>query len=152
MAITFEIELPSGADLPEMSRADLTFYGLDHSGPSYQVRVFFNNPGAGPDTPLTPGEGFVGKFSVFAHGGCFGDEGHCEVREPVSAFDRRPPHQLVPIARALTVTGAVRDLIGRELTSVTVTAVPVVRASPLATADQAADVLTIDQVALHTFE
>jgi hypothetical protein len=38
------------------------------------------------------------------------------------------------------------------MTSVTVTAVPVVRPSPLATADQAADVLTIDQVALHTFE
>ena len=152
MAITFEMELPAGADLPEVSRADLTFYGLDHSGPSYQVRVFFNNPAAGPQTPLTAGEGYVGAFAVFAHGGCFGDEGHCDVRGPVSAFDRRPPHQLVPIARALTVTGAIRDLIRRELNSVTVTAVPVVRPSALATADQAADVLTVDQVALHTFE
>jgi hypothetical protein len=33
-----------------------------------------------------------------------------------------------------------------------VTAVPVVRPSALATADQAADVLTVDQVALHTFD
>jgi hypothetical protein len=152
MAITFEIEVPAGSDLPELSRADLTFYGLDHSGPSYQVRVFFNNPGAGPDTALSEGEGFVGKFSVFAHGGCFGEEGHCDVRGPVSPFDRRPPHQLVPIARGLIVTGAIRDLIRREMTSVTVTAVPVVRPSALATADQAADVLTVDQVALHTFE
>ena len=152
MAITFEMELPAGADLPELSRADLTFYGLDHSGPSYQVRVFFNNPGAGPDTPLHAGEGFAGTFSVFAHGGCFGDEGHCDVRAPVSAFDRRPPSQLVPITRALTVTGAIRDLIRRELGSVTVTAVPIVRPSALATADQAADVLVVDQVALHTFE
>jgi len=152
MAVTFEMELPAGTDLPAFSRADLTFYGLDHSGPSYQVRVFFNNPGAGPDTPLRAGEGYVGGFAVFAHGGCFGDEGHCDVRGPVSPFDRRPPHQLVPIARALIVTGAIRELIARELSSVTVTAVPVVRPSALATADEAADVLTVDQVALHTFE
>jgi tyrosinase len=152
MAITFEIELPGGDDRPEPARADLTFYGLDHSGPSYQVRVFFSNPSAGPGTPLTAGEGYVGKFSVFAHGGCFGEEGHCEVRPPVSPFDRRQPHPLAPIARYLTVTDAIRDLIGRGERSVTVTAVPVVRASALATADQAADVLTVDQVALHTFE
>jgi tyrosinase len=152
VAITFEIELPVGEGQAELSRADLTFYGLDHSGPSYQVRVFFNNPSAGPDTALVAGEGFVGKFAVFAHGGCFGEEGHCDVRPPVSPFDRRQPHPLVPIARYLTVTDAVRDLIGRDERSVTVTAVPIVRPSALATADQVADVLTVDQVALHTFE
>jgi hypothetical protein len=152
VAITFELELPAGEDQPELARADLTFYGLDHSGPSYQVRVFFGHPDAGPDTPLTTDAGFVGSFSVFGHGGCFGDEGHCEVRGPVSVFDRRPPHQLVPIARYITVTDAVRDLIRRDTPSVTVTAVPVVRASALATAEQAADVLVVDQVALHTFE
>ena len=152
MAITFEMELPAGTDLPELARADLTFYGLDHSGPSYQVRVFFDNPNAGPDTPLIAGEGFAGTFSVFGHGGCFGEEGHCEVREPVSAFDRRPAPQLTPIARSITVTDAIRALVRREAPSVTVTAVPVVRASALATADQAADVLMVDQVALHTFE
>jgi hypothetical protein len=152
MAITFELELPAGPDVPELSRADLTFYDLDHSGPSYEVRVFFNRPDAGPDTPLTPDAGFAGKFSVLGHGGCFGDEGHCEVRGPVSVFDRRPPHQLVPLTRVLTVTEAVRDLVHRGLGSVTVTAVPIVRPSPLASADQAADVLTTDRVALHTFE
>jgi hypothetical protein len=89
---------------------------------------------------------------VFAHGGCFGEEGHCEVRPPVSPFDRRQPSPLVPIARYLTVTDAIRGLIGRDERSVTVTAVPVVRPSALAAADQAADVLTVDQVALHTFE
>jgi tyrosinase len=152
VAITFEIELPAGDDRAGLARADLTFSGLAHSGPSYQVRVFFNNPDAGPDTPLIADEGFVGKFAVFAHGGCFGEEGHCEVQPPVSPFDRRQPPQLVPIARYLTVTDAIRDLIGRDEHSVTVTAVPVVRPSALATPDQAADVLTVDQVALHTFD
>ena len=152
MAITFEIELPAGEDLPELARADLTFYGLDHSGPSYEVRVFLDHPDADPDTPLAADEGFAGRFSVFGHGGCFGEEGHCDVRGPVRAFDRRQPHALVPITRALTVTDAIRDLIQRDTHGVTVTAVPVVRPSALATADQAADGLMIDQVALHTFE
>jgi tyrosinase len=152
VAITFEIELPLGADQPGFARADLTFYGLDHSGPSYEVRVFFNHRDASPETALNADTGFAGKFSVFGHGGCFGEEGHCEVRAPVSAFDRRPPHQLVPAVRILTVTDAIRDLLQRDARSVTVTAVPVVRPSPLATAEQSADVLVVDQVALHTFE
>jgi hypothetical protein len=152
MAITFDIELPSGADQPELARADLTFYGLDHGGPSYEVRIFFNHPDAGPGTPLTADAGFAGRFSVFGHGGCFGEEGHCEVREPVSVFDRRQPHPLAPAVRALTVTDAIRDLIGRDARTVTITAVPVVRPSPLASAEQAANVLVVDQVALHTFE
>lgn len=152
MAITFELELPTGAARPEHARADLTFYGLDHSGPSYEVRVFFNHRDAGPDTPLTAQAGFAGRFAVFGHGGCFGDEGHCDLRPPVTVFDRRPPHQLVPMVRVLTVTDAIGDLMRSNAQAVTVTAVPVVRSSALASADQAADVLAIDQVALHTYE
>jgi len=152
VAITFELELPTGAAQPEHARADLTFYGLDHSGPSYEVRVFFNHPDADADTPLTGGAGFAGSFAVFGHGGCFGEEGHCDVRPPVSVFDRRLPHQLVPMARVLTVTNAIGELIRADAQTVTVTTVPVVRSSPLASADQAADVLVIDQVALHTYE
>ena len=65
MAITFEIELPGGDDRPQLARADLTFYGLDHSGPSYQVRVFFNNPNAGP--ALDPdGDGQTNLFEFTA--------------------------------------------------------------------------------------
>jgi hypothetical protein len=58
----------------------------------------------------------------------------------------------VPAALILTVTDAIRDLVQRNVRAVTVTAVPIVRPSPLATAAQSADVLVIDQVALHTFE
>jgi hypothetical protein len=152
VAITFELELPAGAARPEHARADLTFYGLDHSGPSYEVRVFFNHPEADASTSLTAEGGFAGSFAVFGHGGCFGEEGHCDVRPPVSAFDRRLPHQLVPATRVLTVTAAVGELLRSGAQTVTVTAVPVVRASPLASPDQAADVLVIDQVALHTYE
>jgi hypothetical protein len=152
VAITFELELPTGAARPEHARADLTFYGLDHSGPSYEVRVFFNHPDADADTPLTTEAGFAGRFAVLGHGGCFGEDGHCDVRPPISVFDRRLPHQLAPAIRTLTVTDAIGELTRADAQAVTVTAVPVVRSSPLASADQAADVLVIDQVALHTYE
>jgi tyrosinase len=152
MAVTFEIEVPTGPDRLKFARADLIFYGLDHSGPSYEVRVFVNRPDAGPETPLTAEAGFAGRFAVFGHGGCFGEEGHCEVRPPVSVFDRRQPHPLEPLTRVLTVTEAIRDLARRDVGMATVTAIPVVRPSPFASAEQAADVLVIDEVALLTFE
>ena len=67
-------------------------------------------------------------------------------------FDRRLPHALVPTVRTLTVTDAIRDLVQQDARTVTITAIPLVRPSPLANAEQAADVLVIDQVALHTYE
>ena len=113
---------PSGStswrrDLPELP-GPTSFYRLDHSGPSYQVRVFFNNPSAGPDTP-SPREEFVSKFSCSRTAAASGRRGTAGPAA-VSPFDRRQPHQLVPIARYLTVTGAIRDLIGRDQRSVTV--------------------------------
>ena len=114
-----------GLPLPELSRADLTFYGLDHSGPSYQVRVFFNNPDAGPDTPLSRAKNSPARsrYSLTAAASGRKDTATSGSRSARSTGARRP--QLVPITRALTVTGAVRDLIHREMSSVTVTAVPV---------------------------
>ena len=40
------LELPELEDVDDLSRADLVFYGVDHSGPSYEARVFINNPAA----------------------------------------------------------------------------------------------------------
>ena len=34
-------------------RADLEIHGIYHGGPSYEGRIFFNNPGANQDTPRT---------------------------------------------------------------------------------------------------
>lgn len=152
MAVTFEIELPSGPDQPEFARADLVFYGLDHSGPSYEVRIFVNHPKPAPPrrSPPTPVSPTGSQYSATA--AASGEEGHCEVRPPVSVFDRRQPHPLVPAVRTLTVTDTIRDLIQHDAPTVTITAVPVIRPSPLATAEQATDVLVIDQVALHNYQ
>jgi hypothetical protein len=137
VSITFTMELPHGEELTEISRADLTFYGLDHSGASYEGRVFFNRPTAGADTsPSEPG--YVGE------------DGHCQVRGPVTNFDRRLPHPLEPATRVLICTDQIKWLVAANQESVTVTVVPVVRSG--GTAAEAPDVLKFDQVSLHTYE
>src|SRR5659263_361990 len=62
----------------------------DHGGPSYEARVFFDTPDATADTPLERAAGYVGSFTVFGHGGCFSEHGHCDVRGPVTEHGERP--------------------------------------------------------------
>ena len=125
-------------------RADLLFYGLDHSGDSFEGRVFLKAPrnldrDAGRDHPA-----YVGSFFIFGHGGCFGDVGHCDIPSERDPFDLRPPHQLEPAIRILTVTDAVRRLIeaGRDKAAVTVVAHATGRSN---------DVLAFDTVRLATY-
>ncbi|HWH12470.1 MAG TPA: hypothetical protein VG165_15205, partial [Solirubrobacteraceae bacterium] len=101
------ITLPPDAGI--YSRADLVFYGVDHSGPSFEARIFLGNPGAGLSTPVDDEHGYAGSFHVFGHGGCFGDSGHCAVPTgPRDPFDLRPPHQLTPITMTVIVTRALK--------------------------------------------
>jgi len=106
-----------------ISRIDLVLYGVDHSGASYEGRVFIGGrkaaPGAGADHPS-----YAGSFYVFGHGRCQGEEGHCEVPAERDLFDFRLPHHLEPHVAILTVTDAVRALIdgGEEKAAVTVAA------------------------------
>ncbi|HEX3873044.1 MAG TPA: hypothetical protein VHW26_02785 [Solirubrobacteraceae bacterium] len=116
-------------DLPEgdgaYSRADLVFYGVDHSGPSFEGRIFLENPAADPTTPVDSDHGYAGSFYVLGHGGCFGEAGHCDVPTgPRDPFDLRPPHQLTPNTVTVIVTDALQRLPGP---TVRITVVPLVR-------------------------
>ncbi len=115
------IELPP-VDRP-FERADLIFYGLDHSGASFEGQVFLDTRGVSRDAGADH-RAYVGSFFILGHGGCFGDLGHCDIPSERDPFDLRPPHQLEPATRILTVTDAVRALIdrGREKAVVTVVA------------------------------
>lgn len=114
------IELPP-ADRPFV-RADLIFYDLDHSGASFEGQVFLDPRGVGRDAG-SEHRAFVGSFFIFGHGGCFGDVGHCDVPHEHDPFDLRPPHQLEPAVRILTVTDAVRHLLEREAEAAKVTVI-----------------------------
>ena len=126
-AIRLRLQLP--ATQPPFRRADLVFLGLEHAGPSVEVRIFFNASDADASTPATASAGFAGFFSIFAHGGCFGDEGHCDMPERRPA-DYRPPYALTPFSKHVTVTEPVRRLLADSVRDVEVTIVPVLHDVP----------------------
>ena len=55
-------------------------------------------------------EGADQDIQCRAHGECWGDVGHCDIPEPVSAFDQRPPHPLLPFDATLEITEALSAL------------------------------------------
>jgi hypothetical protein len=126
-------------------RADLAFYGVDHSGPSFEARVFLNLPEA--DVSTDRGDAaFAGSFTIFGHAGCAGDEGHCDVPTgPRDPFDRRPPHGLAPQTRTVIITEALKRVSAPELV-VTVVAVRPGDDGPATT-----DALQFDSFRLLTF-
>jgi len=102
--------------LAGFGRADLVFYGVDHSGPSYEAWVFLNNPHATLDTPPDPAQGFAGRFTVFGHGGCYGEAGHCDVADRFrDQFDVRGDHPLTPFTIPVDVTAGLRLIDGTEV-------------------------------------
>jgi hypothetical protein len=118
------MSLPLQTGVKPFYRADLLFYGVDQTGPSYRAAVFFGNPNANQDTPEDAEHGFAGRFAVFGKGGCYGDEGHCIPRGPQHRFDRRPPHPALPTMKVVRVTDRVRALIAQGQSEVVVTVVP----------------------------
>lgn len=49
-------------------RADLIFAGVDQAGPSFEARVFLNNPRADEGTPRGTQAGYAGSFHVYGYG------------------------------------------------------------------------------------
>src|SRR5690349_15743431 len=120
--VTVALQPPAGG----FRRADLEFHGLDHSRASFTARLFFNQPDAEVSTPTDDAHGYAGSFTIFGHGGCAGDEGHCEVPTERRPFDLRPAHQLTPATKRVVVTSALRRALqGSDALELTI--VPVLR-------------------------
>ena len=136
------IELPP-AGRP-FARADLIFNGVDHSGASFEGQVFLDPRGVGRDASREH-RAYVGSFFVFGHGGCFGDIGHCDLPRERDPFDLRPPHQLEPATRILTVTEALEGLLGRGVEGAKVTVIA------RTAAKRPANVLAFEKVRLATY-
>jgi tyrosinase len=136
-----------------LSRADLEFRGVDHSGPSFEARVFFQNPRADQATAQNEAEGYAGSFHIFGHGGCFGELGHCDVGEtPRGVYDRRPPHPLTPYFKKVVVTEALQRVMQTaDGDKLTVTVVPVVPENP-ASRVKVDDPLKFESVSLITYQ
>jgi tyrosinase len=130
-----------------ISRTDLVFYDLDPKGESYQGRVFLNQPDADHTTARDIAKGFAGWFTIFGHGGCFGDDDrHCEQPAEIDPFDLRPPRGIPPQTKTVTVTDALRSLSGDSFT-VTVVAVVATEDGP-----RPSDTLEFGRLRLLTYE
>jgi tyrosinase len=133
-------------------RADLEIYGLDHSKATFEGRVFLNNEAAGPETSHED-PSYAGSFWVFGHGGCAGNEGHCEPVTERRPFDFRLEHQLTPVTKFVTITEALRARVDPGK-SFQVTIVPIVRPELAADLPDAlvTDLLHFDEVRLLTYQ
>jgi tyrosinase len=133
----------------DFMRADIIFDGVDHSGPSFEARVFLNNDAASPDTPTTIENGYAGSFHIFGHGGCYGDDiTHCQIAGPRRPYDPRPGHPLTPARKILIATDALK-LARAKGAAITVTIVPVVYDSSPNT--DYSDILKLDSISIATY-
>jgi hypothetical protein len=153
MAITLDLDRPSPT--PEsFTRADLEFRGVDHSGPSFEARVYLDNARADVDTPAESGEGYAGSFWVFGHGGCFGELGHCDIpEEPRGPYDKRSPHPLAPQFKTVIVTDALKRVLQTSKSkTLSVTVVSVVQDNQYSRVPIEREPLKFESVSLLTFE
>ncbi len=118
------IQISSNDKEHEYYRADIIFYGVDHSGPSYEGRVFLNNTEANEKTPLDDENKYAGSYYIFGHGGCFGDAGHCEII-PRRTFDSRPSHPLIGITKSIEATNMIKKTLQTN-DKITITIVPII--------------------------
>jgi hypothetical protein len=153
MATTVELARPTQLQPNDFSRADLEFRGVDHSGPSFEARVYLDNSDANTDSGRDPEAGYGGSFYVFGHGGCFGERGHCDIpTELRGPYDHRLQHQLLPQFRTVIVTEALRRaLAASDRETLTVTVVPIVRENPASRVADSSDPLQFESVSLYTY-
>ena len=118
------IDLPPNVRSGAFRRADLVFYGVEHRLSSYLARVFLDGPEGEPDTSPDRRDGYAGFFAIFGHGGCVGDEGHCDVPAQTDPFDTRAPGGLAPQTKIVEVTEALRRHGGGPLVATVVAVVP----------------------------
>lgn len=106
----------------EASAAELVFRGVEQAGPSFEGRVFLNNPAADETTPTSPEAGYAGSFHVFGYG-------PAAPPEMTKARARRQPGgpAVAPIEKRLQPDEAAlrRALAGSGDLEVTVVPIPV---------------------------
>jgi hypothetical protein len=136
-------------------RADLEIHGLDHSKASFEGRIFLNSPQADAATPADEEHGYAGSFFVFGHGGCAGDEGHCDVPdEPARPFDLRSEHQLTRATKRVTIGDQLRRTLAAGAGEVSITVVPFIDPEDADDYPESlmTDLLDFERVALLTYE
>ncbi len=116
-------------DTKNIAKTTLEFHGINHSGPSYEARIFLNNKNANEKTAKTEKNGYAGSFYIFGHGGkCYGGPGHCRIppKDIADPYDNRRSHPLTPTFRYVTITKQLQK-IAKKANKISVTVVPIPR-------------------------
>lgn len=92
MAIPIDAEESSS-----LKRADIVVAGLEQAGPSFELRLFVNNPGANAETVPTEDAGYAGSIYVYGYG-----------QSPDSLASRSGARPRIPMTRYVMATEAVR--------------------------------------------
>jgi hypothetical protein len=119
-------------------RADIIFQGVDQSGPSFEARVFVNNPKADLETPPTADHGYAGSFHVYGYGIWPADIGKDRAQVAAESEINR-----APIQKTLIATDAIRKAASRGK-DITVTVVPVYPGNPPRDASDAFKLETVN--------
>lgn len=131
--------------IERIKTAHLELEGVRHDGPSFVFYVFLGVEGELPADANREHPSFAAAATVFAHGDCWGAQGHCDWKvERTSPFDRRPEHDLTPLSLTLDVTKALRDLGDVDHVVATIHA-----ARP--SDREATDVLRFERLSLHAY-
>ena len=150
--ISKEINLDISKLESEFYRADIELHNVDHSGPSYEGRVFLNNSNANHKTELTLANGYVGSYNIFGHGGCFGEVGHCDVPTERRMYEYRSSHHLKPQYKRIIITDALKKL-GKKTTKFVVTVVPVIPGKPVEeTKSLIKEIVKFEKIGIITYD
>lgn len=105
------VAIPVAAEeASSVERADIVVTGVEQAGPSFELRVFVNNPAADSDTEPVPESGYAGSIYVYGYG------------QPPVPGSGVAPH--LPMTRYVVATDAIRAAAAQGPTA-TVTVVPV---------------------------
>jgi hypothetical protein len=121
------VAIPLGpAGLAERQRADIVVAGLDQAGPSFELRIFLNAPGADAATERVARTGYAGSIHIYGYGNA--PEG-ADASSGSGSGSGSSRGARLPMTRRLTVTDAIRAA-ASEGTEMSVTLVPVAFQTP----------------------
>lgn len=131
-------------------RADVELHRVDQAVPSYEGRIFLNNPDAERATPTDEENGYLASFYVFGKVECWGeDDDHCA--QPAGrAFDQRRSPVRYAKVRVRTPRGLLARLVARAEGELTLNVVAVL---PEEDAEQYSpeDVLRFERLAIVAY-
>jgi hypothetical protein len=134
----------------EFYRADIEIHNVDHTGPSYEGRVFLNNPKANLKTPKNDRNNYAGSYHIFGHGGCYGDLGHCDFIPERRKYDLRQDSDVRPQFKSIEATDLIKKL-GRKINKFTITIVPVLYGNSEEESIPKTDVIKFDKIGIISY-